>query len=56
MTNELGLDAFDHVIVLMMENRSFDYVLGYLYEKDGPSVFIGRDERKFRGVAGRTDL
>ncbi len=52
----LGLDAFDHVIVLMMENRSFDNLLGFLYENDQPAHFIGRGERRFRGVAGRGDL
>jgi phospholipase C len=25
------LDTFDHVVVLMLENRSFDNLLGYLY-------------------------
>jgi len=25
------LAAFDHIVVLMMENRSFDQLLGYLY-------------------------
>jgi phospholipase C len=24
------LDTFDHVVVLMLENRSFDNVLGYV--------------------------
>lgn len=30
-----GLSTFDHVVVLMLENRSFDNLLGYLYP-DGP--------------------
>jgi phospholipase C len=34
------LDTFDHVVVLMLENRSFDNLLGYLYQdgvpKDAP--------------------
>lgn len=51
-----GLDAFDHVIVLMMENRSFDNLLGHLYEHERPAHFIGRGERSFRGVSGRSDL
>jgi phospholipase C len=51
-----ALDRFDHLIVLMMENRSFDNLLGYLYESDRPARFIGRGEPEFRGVAGRTDL
>lgn len=28
-----GLDTFEHVVVLMLENRSFDNLLGYLYAK-----------------------
>jgi phospholipase C len=27
-----GLDTFEHVVVLMLENRSFDNLLGFLYE------------------------
>jgi phospholipase C len=51
-----NLARFDHLVVLMMENRSFDNLLGYLYEADRPQRFIGRGEREFRGVAGRSDL
>ncbi len=32
--NPRGLDSFDHVVVLMLENRSFDNLLGYLYTDD----------------------
>ncbi len=32
-----GLGAIDHVVVLMMENRSFDNVLGYLYPDGVPA-------------------
>ncbi|NKB65366.1 MAG: hypothetical protein GKR95_25785 [Gammaproteobacteria bacterium] len=31
-----GLGTFDHVVVLMLENRSFDNLLGYLYEDGVP--------------------
>ena len=51
-----GRAPFDHVVVLMLENRSFDNLLGYLYEHDAPQRFVGRGEPSFRGVAGRTDL
>jgi phospholipase C len=51
-----GLETFDHLIVLMLENRSFDNLFGYLYEHDRPERFIGRGAPEFRGVAGRTDL
>jgi phospholipase C len=30
-----GLDAIDHIVVLMLENRSFDHMLGYLYAESG---------------------
>ena len=31
------LDTFDHVVVLMLENRSFDNLLGYLYPQGVPA-------------------
>ena len=31
MTNGNGLAAVDHVVILMLENRSFDHMLGFLY-------------------------
>ncbi len=46
-TNPSGLDTFDHVVVLMFENRSFDNILGYLYQDGVP---IGKN---FEGVAGK---
>jgi phospholipase C len=34
-----ALDEIEHVVVLMLENRSFDHMLGYLgLEADGPDV------------------
>ncbi|TQF68288.1 phosphoesterase [Rhodococcus spelaei] len=30
-----GLGAIDHIVVLMLENRSFDHMLGYLYHDTG---------------------
>jgi phospholipase C len=35
MTAPDGLTAIDHVVVLMLENRSFDHMLGYLYSDRG---------------------
>lgn len=32
--SQSGLDTFDHVVVLMLENRSFDNLLGYLYQAE----------------------
>ncbi|MBI4538386.1 MAG: hypothetical protein HY704_02585 [Gemmatimonadetes bacterium] len=51
-----NLAKFDHLVVLMLENRSFDNLLGYLYEADRPQQFIGRGDPVFRGVTDRTDL
>ncbi|MDH5181434.1 MAG: hypothetical protein OEZ39_07815 [Gammaproteobacteria bacterium] len=44
MNNRNGLDRFDHVVVLMLENRSFDSLLGYLYEGGVP------DNQSFAGL------
>ncbi|MEO8663871.1 MAG: alkaline phosphatase family protein [Ignavibacteria bacterium] len=45
-----GLDSFDHVVVLMMENRSFDNVLGYLYTPENPPP----GGQQFEGVAWKS--
>ena len=42
--------GFDHLVVVMFENRSFDNLLGYLYTDDGVPVPPGQH---FEGVAGR---
>lgn len=41
------LKTFDHVVVLMLENRSFDNILGYLYRDGVPAG------KTFEGVVGR---
>lgn len=42
------LQQIDHIVVLMLENRSFDNVLGWLYDADNAPP---RDQ-KFAGLAG----
>lgn len=42
-----NLDKFEHVVVLMMENRSFDNMLGYLYTPDNPPP----NGQSFEGIA-----
>src|ERR1041384_1241260 len=38
-------EKIDHVVLLMLENRSLDNVLGWLYSYgDKPSQFIGTDQ------------
>ena len=44
-----GLESIDHVILLMLENRSFDHLLGYLYPRSGD--FDGLD-----GTESNADL
>jgi phospholipase C len=45
------LDSFDHVVVVMLENRSFDNLLGYLYPHGVPSdAPLGKT---FNGVAAK---
>lgn len=43
------LQSFDHVVVLMLENRSFDNLLGYLYKPEDilPSFPLGK---KYAGL------
>jgi phospholipase C len=51
--NPIGdvLDTFDHVVVLMLENRSFDNLLGYMYPNGVPaSAPLGKT---FEGVTGK---
>lgn len=42
-----NLDKFDYVVVLMLENRSFDNVLGYLYTPENPPPY----GQSYEGVA-----
>jgi phospholipase C len=44
-----GLGAINHVVVLMLENRSFDHMLGYLYHDTGNTSPLGQP---FEGLTG----
>ncbi len=50
----MSMKNIEHVVVLMLENRSFDGMLGWLYENHGPSKNIpeAKPEDKFRGLHG----
>jgi phospholipase C len=37
------LDHIDHVVLVMLENRSVDTIVGWLYKDDQPSKFVGAD-------------
>lgn len=54
-TDDSGvLDRIDHIVVLMMENRSFDSLLGWLYDPDNADPFDAPPRgQPFAGVSGR---
>ncbi len=43
-TIEYMQSKIKHVVYYMLENRSFDHICGWLYEKDIPNKFIGSQE------------
>ena len=47
MANGSGLAAIEHVVVLMLENRSFDHMLGFLYPGN-----VTPSDQPFEGLAG----
>jgi phospholipase C len=49
-----GLESIDHVILLMLENRSFDHMLGYLYPRSGD--FDGLDATESNRDLGGTPV
>lgn len=50
--NQLG--SIEHVVVLMLENRSFDNILGYLYDPNNPPPFNKSPPANFEGVYGKS--
>ena len=44
-----GLSSVEHVVVLMLENRSFDHMLGFLYAAQGNVSPAGQ---QFDGLTG----
>jgi phospholipase C len=49
MATENNLAAIDHVVVLMLENRSLDHMLGFLYTSEGNISPAGQP---FEGLTG----
>jgi phospholipase C len=39
-TPPTGLNAIEHIVVLMLENRSLDHMLGYLYQESGNATTV----------------
>jgi phospholipase C len=50
--NQLG--QIEHVVVVMLENRSFDNLLGWLYDPSNPVPFNQLPPPNFEGVYGKT--
>ena len=50
----MSMEKIEHVVVLMLENRSFDGLLGWLYEHDAPALNIppAAAGDQFRGLQG----
>ena len=44
------LDRIDHIVVVMLENRSFDHMLGFLYTDQGNKSPLGHP---FEGLTGK---
>jgi phospholipase C len=47
------LGRIEHVVVLMLENRSFDNLLGWLYDPANPAPFNQVPPANFEGVYGK---
>jgi phospholipase C len=48
-----SLNQIEHVVVLMLENRSFDNVLGWLYDPANPNPFNKEPPANFEGLYGK---
>jgi phospholipase C len=51
----MTMDKIEHVVLFLLENRSFDSLLGWLYEGEEPSLNIppvGPGERRYDGLQG----
>ena len=48
-----ALSKIKHVVVLMMENRSFDNMLGWLYDPQNPPPYNQKPSSPFEGVWGK---
>jgi phospholipase C len=48
-----NLNQIEHIVVLMLENRSFDNVLGWLYDPANPAPFNREPPANFEGLFGK---
>src|SRR5258706_3964023 len=56
MTDKLPHPLIEHVVVLMLENRGLDHLLGSLYELEAKPNYVGRatGPKVFQGVTPTT--
>jgi len=56
LSNDVLMDqGIKHVVVVMLENRSFDNVLAWLYEHDAPHYFLPENtDPQFKGLSEDT--
>jgi phospholipase C len=45
-----GLPSIEHIVVLMLENRSFDHMLGFLYTDNGNLSPLGQPYEGLNGT------
>src|ERR1700732_1045833 len=48
-----NLKQIEHIVVLMLENRSFDNVFGWLYNPANPAPFNREPPADFEGLYGK---
>src|ERR1700686_2984626 len=48
------MNKIEHVVLLMLENRSFDSMLGWLYEKGEPAKYVPelKEKHPYEGLQG----
>jgi phospholipase C len=52
-TGSANLSKINHIVVLMLENRSFDSMLGWLYEDKSPAEFEGLNRQLWNPLDNR---
>ncbi len=54
-SEDLMQDEIEHVVLILLENRSFDNVLAWLYKNDAPNFFIPQNTNpQFLGLSEDT--
>lgn len=51
MQDQLPHPLIKHVVVLMLENRGFDHIMGWLYAANETPTIVGTDQQAFMGLS-----